>query len=465
MPTVIPLAGNTESALRQARAAHDGGGLVVDWITPRRNSAVRLAHGPKRGRTVATGWAADVLAAAAAIYVADMHMARSATPDGWTRDIQLTLPLAQSSGLRGALSCSAEALSFVSGDRIEVDASESRRQFAFEVDPLAPGGVDAVCLFSGGVDSLLGAIQLLDQGLRVCLVSHYADGVTSASHDGLRTRLGELFPDQVDYRPYYVSRGGSRRKSLYALPEKVERSHRVRSFLFLAAGAFYADLYDVDTIFVPENGLIALNVPLDATRTGAHSTRTAHPHFLALMTEALSSTKGSPLRICNPFGLRSKTEMVASAPPWTRELLLDSLSCAKYDSLRWLGSRPERHCGCCLPCIYRRLAFDSAGLDTPEHYAFDAFRVLPDLSHTRNQDLRSLAFFARRYSRADAATRRGLMFAGGPLPSSAELSSLFGMDQDVGSLDFMAMYDRFVSDAIPRLQRVCSSQTRAILGL
>jgi len=405
------------------------------------------------------------MAAAVTLYIGDMCVSRSAAEDGWTRHIRLSLPLLPTSPVRKTLGRATEALAFVSGDRIEIEATECSRPYVFEVDPLARDGVDAVCLFSGGVDSLLGAARLLERGLRLCLVAHYADSRTAATHDWLRIRLAELFPGQVDYRPCYVSRGGTRGTPHFPLREKSERSHRVRSFLFLSAAALYADLYGVDTIFVPENGVIALNIPLDTTRAGSRSTRTAHPYFLPLMADFLSSARGTALRICNPFGLSSKTELVSSAPKWTHELLRDSLSCAKYDTLRWSGAGPERHCGYCLPCIYRRLAFDSAGLDPLEgHYACDAFAELPQLSHTKGQDLRSLAFFLKRYSQSDEATRRAMMFANGPLPTG-RLASLFESDSDVSSADLVAMYDRFVPDSIRRLQGKCSPETLAVLGL
>jgi hypothetical protein len=54
-------------------------------------------------------------------------------------------------------------------------------------------------------------------------------------------------------------------------------------------------------LFVCENGLIALNPPLTPRRIGSHSTRTAHPHFLANVQDILSAS-GLPIIIANPFG-------------------------------------------------------------------------------------------------------------------------------------------------------------------
>ena len=42
------------------------------------------------------------------------------------------------------------------------------------------------------------------------------------------------------------------------------------------------------SLAVPENGLIALNVPLDPLRLGALSTRTTHPFYIARWNELLA---------------------------------------------------------------------------------------------------------------------------------------------------------------------------------
>src|SRR5206468_929889 len=61
-----------------------------------------------------------------------------------------------------------------------------------------------------------------------------------------------------------------------------ESSTRGRSFLFFALAALAASgIPGRTTFYVPENGLISLNVPLDILRVGACSTRTTHPFYMA----------------------------------------------------------------------------------------------------------------------------------------------------------------------------------------
>ena len=63
----------------------------------------------------------------------------------------------------------------------------------------------------------------------------------------------------------------------------IESSTRSRSFLFIDFEIFaLSGMGGVNVLQVPENGLIALNVPLDTLRVGSHSTRTTHPFYMNL---------------------------------------------------------------------------------------------------------------------------------------------------------------------------------------
>ena len=91
-----------------------------------------------------------------------------------------------------------------------------------------------------------------------------------------------------------------------------EMTTRGRSFLFFAAGMFASTGLDkAVSLRVPENGLIALNVPLDQLRLGALSTRTTHPFYIARWNELLRIL-GMATEIENPYWDRTKGEMVAS---------------------------------------------------------------------------------------------------------------------------------------------------------
>jgi hypothetical protein len=62
---------------------------------------------------------------------------------------------------------------------------------------------------------------------------------------------------------------------------------------------------------VPENGLIALNVPLDQLRLGSNSTRTTHPYYMARWNDLLDAL-GIDGDVQNSFWDKTKGEMAAS---------------------------------------------------------------------------------------------------------------------------------------------------------
>ena len=78
--------------------------------------------------------------------------------------------------------------------------------------------------------------------------------------------------------------------------------------MFFALGLFAGSGLEGDfTLMAPENGLIALNVPLDPLRLGALSTRTTHPFYIARWNELLSLLE-VPGRVENPYWNQTKGE-------------------------------------------------------------------------------------------------------------------------------------------------------------
>lgn len=141
----------------------------------------------------------------------------------------------------------------------------------------------------------------------------------------------------------------------------IENSTRSRSFLFIAFGIFaLSGMKGVTLLQVPENGLIALNVPLDDLRIGSHSTRTIHPFYMGLWNTALAEM-GLPYRVENPYWNKTKGEMAYEC--LNRDFLLQTMSvstsCAHPSASRWSKQAP-RHCGYCVPCLIRRAAMHKA---------------------------------------------------------------------------------------------------------
>jgi hypothetical protein len=147
----------------------------------------------------------------------------------------------------------------------------------------------------------------------------------------------------------------------FPLKTNVAFGSRGRSFLFLALGGFAGSgLQGPFDLRIPENGLIALNVPLDPTRIGSNSTRTTHPYYLRRWNELLGLI-GIPGTVTNPYWDRTKGEMVRDClmPDALRELIPLSVSCA-HPSIKRFAKDNKNHCGTCVPCIIRRAAIEAA---------------------------------------------------------------------------------------------------------
>lgn len=435
--------------------------LVVDTIQPDANVTTRftLNGGVVEIRFPET--ARDVLDVATTVYVADEQHSRSEADDLWTRPLEFEIPVRDVELWRQAQSALVSAVSFVSGDQFEFDWMTLERRlkpYSRHRKRLA-GTFDRVCLFSGGIDSLLGAINYLEAGETLLLVGHQAESASSSAQSELAAQVARRYPEQVSFLQCRIARSRNRAPT-YPLPTKAEDTHRTRSFLFLSLGAAVAMATRVNEIAIPENGLIALNIPLETSRLGALSTRTAHPIFLSRFGEFARAVGVFNGGLKNPFVLLSKTDMVREAEAWTYPLLKRSVSCAR--PLRY-QDHGVRHCGYCVPCLYRRLAMMEADLDDSSDYAFDVFSSVNSLSDTLQSDARALARFAKRVVLASDIEVQAMIYRHGWFDSGV-LSSL-GEVEVSGTSELQGMIRRWADDALAKLVDRCSAQSRRILGL
>jgi len=180
---------------------------------------------------------------------------------------------------------------------------------------------------------------------------------------------------------------------------EVEETQRGRSFLFFALASLAASAFRKPTkVNVPENGLIALNVPLDPLRLGALSTRTAHPYFIAGVNRLLQDI-GIDATLVNEYRHRTKGEMVKSCADrdFLKKEVGNSMSCSSPAKARYQKLSP-RHCGYCVPCLIRR-ASQKKGLGVPDPTLY----TVPDLTaqtlftdKSEGENVRSFQHMARR---------------------------------------------------------------------
>lgn len=386
-------------------------GLLLDWFGRGGASTISGRIGDlTRGLGTPDPLAVDLLRLAVAVYGADKIVLREGEADRWTRPLRLHIAVADNARWRGAASAFASALRFLTNDDWDIRFRADQSQRAGASPPLF--GPDAVCLFSGGLDSLAGAIDLLEDGHSVVLVGHYDSNHLLPRQEYLYERLRAAYGDgRVMYQPFYLRPASVSGAQARPLPTRRESTTRSRSFLFMAAAGVVASSVGLDSMQMPENGYIGLNVPLEISRVGACSTRTTHPHFLALLRVALNAAN-VPLQIENPYQLKTKGEVLQQCRD--RDLLLDlaprSVSCAHPEVGRWSG-QTYANCGYCFPCLMRRASLHQLGADDASAYLVDVGdRTFLDGGGSRTGHLRALIDTIKRPSPRFAVLRSG------PLP-------------------------------------------------
>src|SRR5580704_2264450 len=94
-------------------------------------------------------------------------------------------------------------------------------------------------------------------------------------------------------------------------PKKnAESTLRSRSIVFLGLGIYAAsEVGAAVPLLAPENGMIALNLPMTPSRSGSCSTRTMHPFYLDTV-RAVFKDLGIKNDLINPLALKTKGECV-----------------------------------------------------------------------------------------------------------------------------------------------------------
>ena len=357
----------------------------------------------------------DFLSIALAVTAADTFVLRSNTPDGWTRNFKIQLPL-YSPPVWRALKLELEAaLHFLSGDIWDFTFTdngfpppnpypEESRANCINLD-----GLDCVSLFSGGLDSAIGAIDLLANGCSPLFVSHAYKGDKSRQDLVANSLDGKFSRFSINASPRNVGNGS-------------DITMRTRSLNFLAAGAIAACALNIKNksnttaLYVPENGFISLNAPLTNRRIGSLSTRTTHPHFIAAI-QTIFDKASIPCKILNPYQFVTMGEMVAQCRG--REILKkvvnNTVSCSHW-------KRKRMQCGVCVPCIIRKASLKRGGILETVDYTTNVISEIP-LGDDLRDDIQALSIAIAQKNSRDL-TR--WISESGPLQNS-ELGNFLGL--------------------------------------
>ena len=304
----------------------------------------------------------DLLEIATYVYCADQAITRGG--DGvdrfgadWRRRLFFRIPVREldlwsSKEVQSAL---LSTLRFLSEDDYEIEFTKlkdgpSVQQYLFSGDNSGPQRVEEVALFSGGLDSLGGAIKeaIVDKR-HVALVTHQPSRKLVRRYGKLTSTLRE----RSTAAPMFVPVTVNKKKILGR-----EYTQRSRSFLYMALGATVAQMLGLARIRFYENGIISLNFPPTAQVVGARATRTTHPRVINGYAEILSLVANRRFEVENPFMWTTKADVVSQIiEAGCADLIGFSTSCTHT----WDMTNLHPHCGSCSQCIDRRFAVLAAG--------------------------------------------------------------------------------------------------------
>ena len=122
-----------------------------------------------------------------------------------------------------------------------------------------------------------------------------------------------------------------------------------------------------DTLWVHENGVGALNLPINETQLGVDNYRGVHPRSLMMFETLIGSVLDRHVQVRNPFLFTTKAEMCqALVPAGFAAAVKETISCDSFP-MRIPDQAPQ--CGHCTSCVLRRQALHAAGLGTYDQAA------------------------------------------------------------------------------------------------
>lgn len=336
----------------------------------------------------------DLIEFSALIYAADQSCKRSGgkTIDygaKWHRSFRFEVAVRNpdfwnSDEVRAALE---EGLHFLSFDNYEfqftklADPPPPDAYLEFKRNQPDPKPVERVMLFSGGLDSLAGAVdEIITRRRRVALVSH-------KPVDHLAVRQRELVAD-------IRKRAGDARLSPLHFPVlankagelSLEYTQRTRSFLYASMATAVATHFGLDEIHFFENGVVSVNLPLCSQEVGSRATRTTHPQTLHAYERIFQLVLKRKFRVHNDFAWMTKEDVLHSLKNSGHvELAKQSLSCTHTRNF----TLKSPHCGLCSQCLSRRMA--SLGADYGDCDPATGYRADPLLGDRLKAEDRILA--------------------------------------------------------------------------
>jgi len=305
----------------------------------------------------------DLLYLSLFVFYADRRLKREMFPDAWTRNIKLYVPVLSIDMWNSQIKLLEEMLSFLSGDIWSIEfrqrkLNEIEKSFITKQNSGAEIKLDSAifCMLSGGLDSFIGAIDLLEQNDKIVFINHYGGGPSGSNYiNSVQNALDKEYRGKKSFNIF---------KFHAAVIDGVEDTTRTRSFMFFSHAIVLATAMNKNAdLLIPENGLISLNIPLTNSRLGSSSTRTTHPYYMKLLQNLLDNL-GILVTLKNPYQFKTKGEMILDCK--NQQLLKDNIdntmSRSHPDVGRYQKETHPSHCGICLPCLIRRASIEKGNI-------------------------------------------------------------------------------------------------------
>lgn len=311
----------------------------------------------------------DLLEIAGYVYAADRMTKRGQLAQveyhAWSRKFHFIIKVRdhsfwQNKAIKESLS---RLLTFTTGDlSFNFDFNEGGKDLGQSIlfdDPnfqLDKKDNSSISLFSGGLDSLAGALEILNTtNNNLILVSHQSNNFAITKiQNSIYNLLNSDYPGRVQRFPLVCSLSGDR---------AVEESQRSRIFLYTSIAFSLMSLANEKVIHVFENGMTSLNFPKRQDMMNARSSRTTHPQTIYLLEKFFNSISKEQIRVKQPFLELTKAEVVQKIHRYGKVNYVDStITCTKTFNISKKTS-PASHCGICSQCIDRRFALLASGLE------------------------------------------------------------------------------------------------------
>jgi hypothetical protein len=353
--------------------------VQLDAVGRKPNVHIRFENVAKVFRQNLSPRLIDFLEIASYVYSADCATPRGKkwtdddSTEPWSRDFSFVIPVREPEfWARAEIQCLIEKiLNFLSNDKYSFNFVPLKRDraeqpyFNFgDLEDWPFHAPDRVIMFSGGLDSLAGAVETVAAGGKLVLVSHRPVSTLDARQNLLFKELRKLYPDQLIRVPVWVNKAETLGR---------EPTQRTRSFLFSALGTLVAQSIRANGVRFFENGVVSLNLPIAQEALRSRASRTTHPLALHLLSSLCAAIVEANFAVDNPFLFKTKTEVVASLAPHQAAHLIGSTCSCSHSMFQ---TKTQRHCGRCSQCIDRRFATLAAqvqSFDLSKDYVSDVF--------------------------------------------------------------------------------------------